>query len=308
MVGHPDPPFPERIRIMKLPDPVQLAIPGFILLILVEIVWGKFRHTAKFEPRDTAASLTMGLGKVVAGIGSGLVIGAASLWLYQYRIFEIGYTWWAFVTLLFLDDFCYYWFHRLSHERRWLWASHIVHHSSQHYNLSTALRQTWTGLISGGWLIWLPLALLGFPPPMIIFMQGISLVYQFWIHTEAIDRMWAPIEWFFNTPSHHRVHHATNVKYLDRNYAGILIIWDKMFGTFEPEDPNEPCDYGLIHQIGTFNPLKIAFHEWHGIFKDTFSSKLSLKARFMYMFGPPGWSHDGSRQTVKQQKAELEGK
>lgn len=289
---------------MKLPNPVALAIPGFVLLVLAEAFWGRWRHSAKFEPRDTAASLLMGMGNIVSGLGAGLVILAVSVWLYQFRIFEIGYTWWAFVLIFFAEDFCYYWFHRLSHERRWLWASHIIHHSSQHYNLSTALRQTWTSLFSGGWILWLPLSLLGFPPALIVFQQGVSLVYQFWIHTEAIDKMPRWFEAIFNTPSHHRVHHAINTKYLDRNYAGILIIWDKMFGSFEPEDPNEPCEYGLIHQIGTFNPLRIAFHEWVAIFRDIVSGKLSLKARLMYMFGPPGWSHDGSRQTVKQQKAQ----
>lgn len=288
----------------QLPSPVALAIPGFILLVLSEALWGKWRHAAKFEPRDTAASLLMGMGNIVSGIGAGLVIMAASLWFYQYRIFEIGFAWWAFVLIFFAEDFCYYWYHRLSHERRWLWASHIIHHSSQHYNLSTALRQTWTGLFSGGWILWLPLALLGFHPILIVFQQGVSLVYQFWIHTEAIHKMPRWFEAVFNTPSHHRVHHAINLKYLDRNYAGILIIWDKMFGSFEPEDPNEPCEYGLIHQIGTFNPLRIAFHEWVNIFRDIFAGQRTFKDRLMYMFGPPGWSHDGSRQTVQQQRAE----
>lgn len=289
---------------ISLPNPVALAIPGFIILMVAELAMLRLRKRGDYEVRDTTASLSMGMGNIVVGIGSGLLIGGITLWLYQHRVSTIPPVWWAFVLLFFAEDFCYYWFHRLSHERRWLWAAHVVHHSSQHYNLSTALRQTWTGLFAGGWLIWLPLAWLGFHPAMIGFQKGISLVYQFWIHTEAIKRM-GPLEWVLNTPSHHRVHHATNPRYLDRNYAGILIIWDRLFGTFEAEDDDEPCNYGIIKGLGTFNPLKIAFHEWAGIAKDAFSPNLRLRERLMYMFGPPGWSHDGSRQTVSDIKAQM---
>lgn len=286
----------------KLPNPVAWAIPAFVVLMLAELFVGRFLHSTRYEVKDTMASLMMGLGNIVIGLVAGLLIGAVTVALYQVRLFDLGLQWWVFVLIFFAEDFCYYWMHRLSHERRWLWASHIVHHSSQHYNLSTALRQTWTSLLSGGWLLWLPLALLGFHPLLIAFQQGVSLVYQFWIHTEAIDRL-GPLEWVFNTPSHHRVHHATNPRYLDKNYAGILIIWDRMFGTFEEEDPEEPPEYGIISPLATFNPFKIATHEWVSILKDI-RQPLSFKERLMYMFGPPGWSHDGSRQTVEDMQRE----
>ena len=297
------------MELSKLPNPVQLAIPAFITLILIEFFWGKVRKSADYEVRDTAASLSMGLGNIIIGLLTGIIIYGMTTWAYQFRLFEIGHQWWAFVAVFFLEDFIYYWYHRWSHENRWLWSAHIVHHSSQHMNLSTALRQTWTGFLVGGWLLWLPLAWIGFSPQLIAFQKGVSLVYQFWFHTEAIKTM-GPFEWIFNTPSHHRVHHATNTAYLDRNYAGILIIWDRMFGTFEPEDAkNNPCKYGLIHRLGTFNPFKIAFHELASIVKDASSKGISLKARFLYIFGPPGWSHDGSRTTVKDMKrAEKEQK
>ncbi len=149
--------------------------------------------------------------------------------VHHFALFDFGFQWWAFALIFFAEDFIYYWFHRLSHEHRFWWAAHVNHHSSCHYNLSTALRQTWTGNVAGTFLLWMPLALIGFPPELIVFQKGVSLVYQFWIHTEAVGRLPRPVEWFFNTPSHHRVHHATNPRYLDRNYAGILIIWDRLF-------------------------------------------------------------------------------
>ncbi|MEM1009011.1 MAG: sterol desaturase family protein, partial [Myxococcota bacterium] len=260
------------------------AVPGFLLLLTLEILWGKRKRTALFHPQDTAASLSMGVGNLITELGFKLLIVGVMLGVYEYRLFDIEITWWSVLLLFFVQDFIYYWQHRLSHEFRWFWASHVVHHSSQHYNLSTALRQTWTGLFSGAWLLSIPMTLLGFPVMLIAVQTGISLVYQFWIHTETIGKMWRPIELVFNTPSHHRVHHATNTCYLDRNYAGILILWDRMFGTFAEEHDEQPCTYGLVHQIGTFNPVKIALHEWVALFKDVFAKHHSWKTRWMYMF------------------------
>lgn len=288
---------------MTLPDPVALAIPAFIVLIVLEI--GLFRfglRKGRHELRDTAASLTMGLGNLTFGIPFAILIYAMTVWVHQFALFDIGYQWWAFVLIFFAEDFIYYWFHRLSHEHRFWWAAHVNHHSSRHYNLSTALRQTWTGNVAGTFLLWMPLALIGFPPALIVFQKGVSLVYQFWIHTEAVGRLPRPIEWIFNTPSHHRVHHATNPRYLDRNYAGILIIWDRMFGTFVPEDDAEPCRYGIVKQLGTFNPLRIAFHEWADMIHDVRRAG-SFRNAMGYIFGPPGWSHDGSRKTSAEIRA-----
>lgn len=287
---------------MTLPDPVQMAIPAFVLLIIVEAVIGRFKpKLIDYEARDAAASLCMGLGNFSIGLLNFGIVFAVSSWVYEQRLFDIGYHWSAFVLIFFLEDLAYYWFHRLSHEHRFWWAAHINHHSSQYYNLSTALRQTWTGGIAGTWIPWLALSFIGFPTPLIAFQKGVSLVYQFWIHTEAIDKMWRPLEAVFNTPSHHRVHHAINPRYLDANYAGILIIWDRIFGSFVPEDKTEPCRYGIVRQIASFNPLIIAFHEWIGIAGDLITAK-SLNAAFMYVFGPPGWSEDGSRLTSKMIK------
>lgn len=284
-------------------DPVTLATPLFILAVIAEILFARFALAkARYEARDTATSLMMGLGSTLAGLLTGALVAGATLWVYQHRLFTIPITAvWAWVAIFFLEDMTYYWFHRISHERRFWWASHVNHHTSQHYNLSTALRQTWTGGVAGTWLLWLPLAFFGFSPAMIAIEKGISLVYQFWIHTEAIGRLPAPIEAVFNTPSHHRVHHARNPRYLDRNYAGILIIWDRLFATFEPEAAEEPCRYGVVRNLGDFNLLRVAFHEWIAIGQDL-SRARSLREAAGYVFGAPGWSPDGSRETSAEIK------
>ncbi|KQS03168.1 C-5 sterol desaturase [Sphingomonas sp. Leaf357] len=281
---------------MHLPDIVTYAVPGFVLLVLVEMIVARVRDRTRYEPKDTLTSLGLGLGSTVAGALTAGVAFAMAMWVWQFRIFEIGYAWYWFVLAFVIDDLAYYVFHRMAHRVRWFWASHVIHHSSQHYNLSTALRQTWTGFISLGFLFRLPLALIGFPPPMLVFVAGINLVYQFWIHTETIGKCPRWFEAVMNTPSHHRVHHATNARYLDTNYAGVFIVWDRMFGTFTPERADDPPRYGIVHNLGSFNLLWAAFHEWIGIAKDVWAAP-DWRARLNYMIKPPGWSHDGSRDT-----------
>lgn len=293
---------------MTLPDPVLYAIPAFVILIVMEMVFGHLTGKARFEPKDTATSLIMGLGSQIAGLLTGGVIYAIGLFIWHHaRLFDIGFTWWAFIIAFILDDLSYYIAHRAGHRIRWFWAAHVIHHSSQYYNLSTALRQTWTGFPAFTFIFSLPLFVLGSHPLLIAFVASLNLIYQFWIHTEAIKRFPRWFEAIFNTPSHHRVHHATNPRYLDANYAGTLIIWDKLFGTFVPEDDAEPCRYGIVRQLGSFNPLKVAFHEWVGIFGDIGKAR-SLRDLFFYLFGPPGWSPDGSRYTSHDLKKSWEEK
>lgn len=285
----------------EIPPIITYAVPGFVLLIIIEMIIVKFMKKGRYEYRDSATSLMMGLGNRVFAIAFGGLAVLAYFGVYEYRLFNLGWTWAVMVACFFAEDLAYYWFHRIAHERRFFWASHIVHHSSQHYNLTTALRQTWTGTLGLNFIFWLPLVYVGFPPLMVLMFSSISLVYQFWIHTETIGRM-GPFEWVMNTPSHHRVHHATNPKYLDANYAGVLIIWDRLFGTFVPEDDKEKIHYGIISQLGTFNPFRVAFHEWIGIWRDVTHAK-SLKQVVGFVFGPPGWSPDGSRKTSASIKA-----
>lgn len=264
-------------------DLIQLAIPAFILLMVIEAVADAWMRHDLYEAKDTAASLTMGIGNVLVGLLSKGMVFALFTWVHKFAVFQIGYHWWAWVLAFFADDLSYYWFHRTSHECRFFWASHVVHHSSQHYNLSTALRQTWTGGFFG-FIFWLWMPLVGFQPIMIFTMQAISLLYQFWVHTELVKHV-GVFEWVMNTPSHHRVHHATNPQYIDRNHAGILIIWDRIFGSFEPE--REPCVYGLTANINSFNPLRIAFHEWVSIGQDLRRAH-TWRDRFIAVFGNPG--------------------
>ncbi len=278
-----------------LPDPVTLAIPGFVVLVLIEMLIAKRRDATRYCPRDTLTSLLLGLGSTVAGVLAGGAVFALATWVHGFRLFDIGWAWYWFVLAFVLDDLAYYVFHRSAHRVRLFWASHVVHHSSQHYNLSTALRQTWTGFFSLGFLFRLPLFLIGFPPAMIFFVAGLNLVYQFWIHTETVGRMPRWFEAVMNTPSHHRVHHGANPRYLDRNYAGVFIVWDRLFGTFEPEDAGERVRYGLVHDLGSFNVLWAAFHEWAGIARDLWRAPWGSKLG--YLLREPGWSHDGSRET-----------
>ncbi len=281
----------------ELPDPILYAIPAFVALVVAEMIFARLTRGARFEARDTLTSLAMGLGNTVSGVIFGFASLAWAVFIYQFAFFEIGFAVWAFAVCFVADDFLYYWSHRLAHRVRWFWADHVIHHSSQHYNLSTALRQPWTGVFTLKFVIFsTPLVLIGFPPAMVAFCGGLNLIYQFWIHTEAVKKCPPWFEAVMNTPSHHRVHHATNPRYLDSNYAGVFIVWDKLFGTFEPEREDEACRYGIVKNLGTFNPLKVAFHEWIGIFRDLKGAR-SLREAAGYTLRPPGWSPDGSRDT-----------
>jgi sterol desaturase/sphingolipid hydroxylase (fatty acid hydroxylase superfamily) len=279
-----------------VPDLVLYAIPMFILAMVVEAMWTR-RHpeTRGYEARDAAASISMGLLSLFVTAAAKLFSIPLFFALYEHRIADIGTAWWAWIALLFAEDLCYYWFHRAHHEIRLLWAAHVNHHSSRYYNLSTALRQPLLTPFTGP-LFWAPLPLLGFSPVMVLTAQAWSLVYQFWLHTEAVGRL-GPLEWFMNTPSHHRVHHGKNVEYLDKNHGGIFILWDRLFGTFAPEA--EPVVYGLTKDIETFHPARIAFHEVAAIGRDVVRAP-GLFARLGYLLAPPGWSHDGSSQTATQ--------
>ncbi|MFY0631021.1 MAG: sterol desaturase family protein [Flavobacteriaceae bacterium] len=293
------------MEIPEMPNLIHYAIPFFVLTVIIEVFLTVKVKMDHYEYKDAGTSITMGLGNVFIGLFTKGVVLAFFVFLYQFRLFTIPFIWWAWVLLLFAEDFTYYWNHRIAHTSRLFWASHVVHHSSQKYNLSTALRQTWSGSFYT-FIFWSPLVLLGFNPLMILMQMSISLLYQYWIHTELIKKMPRWFEFLFNTPSHHRVHHATNPQYLDRNHAGIFIIWDRMFGTFEPEV--EKPTYGLVKNIETYNPIRVAFHEWIAMITDVFSSKTSVLNRFKYLIKPPGWKHDGTGIVSNDLRKEWENK
>jgi sterol desaturase/sphingolipid hydroxylase (fatty acid hydroxylase superfamily) len=273
-----------------MPKIIIDAIPAFLALVFAEAVVGAILRRDLYEIRDTVASLTMGIGSVIVGLFSKAVVFGLFSFLHQYAIFNIGFAWWAWVLAFFADEISYYVFHRTSHECRLWWASHVVHHSSQRYNLSTALRQTWTGSLYS-FVFWMWMPLVGFPPVMVLTMQAFSLLYQFWIHTELVKHM-GPLEWILNTPSHHRVHHASNGNYLDKNHGGTLIIWDRLFGTFAKEE--EPVVYGLTKNIATYNPVRVAFHEWVDMARDVISAH-SWRERFLNVFGRPGRKYESAK-------------
>lgn len=286
------------------PPVTTYAAPFFVLSVALEW-WGvkTGRFHGRYETKDAFTSLAMGIGNVVVNTLTATLFFWLLIVAWPYRVLTLPYTWWSFLACFVLYDFIYYWKHRFAHRARWWWMEHVTHHSSEHYNLTTALRQPWFGPFTGLYILGLPMVILGFHPYLIGFAAGWNLLYQFWIHTEAIGKLPRWIEAIMNTPSHHRVHHGRNARYLDCNYAGVFIVWDRIFGTFVPELEEERVDYGLVHNLGTFNPLRVAFHEWVGIFKDMTQRGLTLRERLMYAVAPPGWSHDGSRQTSEGIKA-----
>ena len=260
--------------------------PLFLGLIALEAWYWRRRNPAMYSLVDTASNAALALlHQLTDALAWSLVIGVYYL-VYQYRIWDWGAPSIASIaTLVIAQDFFYYWFHRGSHRIRWMWASHVTHHSSERLNLSTAFRQSLTYPISGMWLFWLPLAWLGFEPAHIIAVVAINLGFQFFVHTQVVGKLgW--LEHVSNTPSHHRVHHARNPKYIDRNYGGVLIIWDKLFGTYVDEDPAVPCEYGIVGQIHSHNPIKLTFHEWSAMFRDAAHAR-GLRAALAQLFGPP---------------------
>jgi sterol desaturase/sphingolipid hydroxylase (fatty acid hydroxylase superfamily) len=291
-------PDPSWVRVVAL---AQLVV---LLLIPLEMLLASRSWVrAEYDARDTLANVAVSIGSIFFwGTLSWILLGAVAV-AYRHRIAEVPFAGWSFLLAFLGEDLRYYWWHRISHRSRWFWASHVVHHSSQHFNLSTNLRQSWTSQFSGLILMNVPLAYLGFNPALTGLAFSVNLLYQFWIHTEAVGRMPRWFEWLLNTPSHHRVHHASNARYLDANYAGVLMIWDRLFGSFVAEQDAEPVRYGLVRNLGTFNPLRIALHEYAGILRDLVRPGLGLRARFGYLFAPPGWRHEGPGGTTEDLRA-----
>lgn len=264
--------------------PTVIAIPIFALLIAAEALYAHFRNSNEFNDRkDTWTNIFLGFMSVIFGGLFGLATG----FIYEYSYLIAPYkfpadAWWTWAALVFVDDLAYYVFHRVSHEMRLFWNFHVVHHSSNHYNLSVAVRQSWfSGTLH--WIFYAPIMLLGFAPWMFLTIHGFNLIYQFWIHTRFIDRLgW--FEYIFNTPSHHRVHHGTNEQYLDMNYGGIFIFWDRLFGTFisETEEPR----YGIIKPIEGYNPLWINTHGWFEMF-DEFKKRKGVLQKARCVFASP---------------------
>ncbi len=264
-------------------NPTVFAIPIFALLIALE-AWLVIRENREnFDRRDTWANIFIGFLSVVWGAVFGLFTSLVYLAVYEFAPFKMPMeTVWAWVLLLFVDDFAYYWFHRISHEVRFFWNFHVVHHSSNQYNLSVAVRQSWFSGIAH-WVFYIPIALIGFPLWAFALMHGLNLIYQFWIHTKLVGKL-GFFEKIFNTPSHHRVHHGVNNQYLDKNYAGIFIVWDRMFGTFVEE--SETPRYGIIKPIDSYNWLWINSHGWAEMLT-AMRQKKRFRDKVRCVFGSP---------------------
>ena len=281
------------------------ALPIFFIAIFIEITAKKLLNArGTLNSTDDSVSIFMGLMSVVTNGAAAFITLGMLLWAEQYKIIELPLTLAVILACFILDDLRYYLHHRIAHRCRWPWAMHIIHHSSRRYSLAVALRQGWTKHFTGTTVLKIPLVLVGFDPILVIFCGALNAVYQFFLHTETVHKLPKWFEAVFNTPSHHRVHHGKNPEYLDSNYAGTLIIWDKIFGTFVPESDNAYPDYGLVKDFETFNPFKIFIHEYWGILKDVFGSNRSVKDRLLYIVAPPGWSHNNSRKTSKDIKRE----
>jgi alkylglycerol monooxygenase len=244
---------------------IAAAIPIFMLAIAIELLINRSRGDTKYRFEDTVTNLSCGVGQQVTSLYLKVILIGLYVWLYNHvRIYTISISSvLSWVVLVLAVDCLYYWFHRASHRINWIWATHVVHHQSEEYNLSVALRQSWLQGVASI-LFYLPLAILGFSPKAFVLVSTLNTLYQFWIHTRSIKRL-GMFEWVFNTPSHHRVHHGVNRKYLDKNYAGMLIIWDRLFGTFEPET-EEPA-YGIVKPLRSYNPWWANVHYWVDLWK-----------------------------------------
>ena len=276
-----------------------LALPVFVLAILIEALYYRFVLERSYNWTVTGANFVVAVGRLVSDAASKGLVVMVYLAAYDFRLVDVPMDrWQSWVLLFFAVEIAYYWLHRYSHEVRWMWAQHSVHHSARQITLSVAYRLGWTQFIAGPWLFLVPLCWIGFDPRAVMLMYAASLLYQFWLHTETVAKLgW--LELVFNTPSNHRVHHAIEPEYLDRNYGGVLVIWDKLFGTYAEEREDAPITYGLVRQIDTQNPVKIAFAEWMALLRDVRSAK-NMAEVFGYLFRAPGWKPDGTGMTTRR--------
>lgn len=281
---------------------ILFAIPLFFLLIGVELFVDYTRQTGHYRTNDAITSLSAGVLSRVVAIGHQLIPFTVYVLVYDaVSLFTLPDAWWVWLVAFVAYDFFYYWNHRMGHEMSLLWAAHVVHHSSEDYNLTTALRQTSGALFS--WIFYLPLALLGFEPEMIITVGALNLVYQFWVHTQHIKTLgW--MENIFVTPSNHRVHHAQNRVYIDKNYGGVFILWDRLFGTFIPELKEEPPVYGIRGALKSFNPLWANLQIYSQLARDSYHTR-SWKDKFRVWFGRTGWRPDDVTARFPQEKKPL---
>lgn len=273
----------DQLRQMHFPPIIIYAAPVMFLLVFLE--WGLSYRQKKdtYNKKDFWASTAIGIGNIIVSAILKLALFAVILFFYNMVPWRIPPTWWSYIICILAIDFCRYWAHRVAHEQRFWWATHVPHHSSEHYNFSVSFRLSWVQHIKV--VFFIPVALMGFNPVVFFICNQIEVLYQFWIHTEYIHKLPKPIEYIFTTPSHHRVHHGSDDKYLDKNYGSTLIIWDRIFGTFQPEE--ERPTYGITKPVNSYNPVFLVFHEFKDIVADLRHAK-NLKQCFRILFSKPG--------------------
>ncbi len=279
---------------------ILITTPLYLVVIGFELLASHFRQQKTYTFRDTLQNIYLmllisGLDLILRAFYVGIVLS----FFYDYRLTDpISNPWIYWIILLLFEDFMYYWLHRVDHFCRVFWATHVTHHSSAQFNLTVGFRSSVMEPLYR-FIYFIPIALCGFRPIDIAFIYALTQAWGILVHTEKITKAgW--LEYIFVTPSHHRVHHGSNPKYLDKNLGMFLIIWDRFFGTFQPELPAEeyqPIKYGLTKPLQDEGPVNIVFHEWRNMWKDQRKKGLSFRQRWNYLFGPPGWSHDGSSQT-----------
>lgn len=282
---------------------IKISLPIYILIIGFEFFYSHFKNKGLYSGSGVIANIYLTL----LNMGMDVLIRGTCLYVLYY-FYQFHFTslanhpilYWS--ALIIGEDFLFYWLHRIDHYCRFFWAVHVTHHSSEEFNFTVGFRSSVFQPLYR-FIYFIPLAFLGFDAMDIMFAYSATQIFGILVHTQTINKL-GFLEYIIVTPSHHRVHHGSNIQYLDKNMGMFLIIWDKLFGTFQAEDKNDPVKYGLTKNIETHNPITTVFHEWISIFKD-FKKQTSLKNKFMYVFGPPGWSHDGSTKTSSQLRAEL---
>lgn len=261
-----------------------------VFLIAFAIEWNVMRGRLQRTPfawKDVLANIGLGGAyQLLEPLAHVLFIAAASGWLYQHRLFDIPVNGWTVLPILFGVELCYYAFHRSSHRVRWFWSAHVVHHSGEHMNMTTAMRQSLLYSLTGWWLFFMPLVWLGVAPAAVFFLYGVNLSFQYFVHTESVGKLHPWIEYLFNTPSHHRVHHGRNPQYIDRNYGGILIVFDRWFGTYA--DEVEKVDYGILRQVKSYNIWTLNVHEFADMLRDVLRPG-PLALRLRHLWAPPEW-------------------
>lgn len=286
---------------------VLVSVPIYAVVIGFELFYSYFKNKGLYSTKGVLSNiyltaLNMGLDILIRGVCL-LVLN----YFYRFHFMDLSYIpvlYW--IVLVISEDFMFYWLHRVDHYCRFFWAVHVTHHNSEEFNLTVGFRSSVFQPLYR-FLYFIPIALMGFKGIDIMFAYSATQIFGILVHTQSIKKL-GFLEYIIVTPSHHRVHHGSNVRYLDKNMGMFLIIWDKLFGTFQAEEDTDPVKYGLTTNIKSYNPITLVFHEWKSIFTDLVKMKVPLKAKWMYVFGPPGWSHDGSRKTSRQLRDELKTK